>query len=194
MGAYAPPARVDGAMVERMLNDAIVPTLAAMRNEGITYSGIIYAGMMLTDDGPKVLEFNCRFGDPETQVILPMLNADLLELFVAIARGRLARFPELDWFSGACVGVVLASEGYPGSYTTGHPISGLDRIPEDGVVFHAGTRWRAHDIVTTGGRVLTAVGRGDSMQAAREVAYATAEAISFSGKYQRSDIALREIV
>lgn len=193
MGAYTPPRAVDGAMVERILHESIVPTIGAMRAAGARYQGVIYAGMILTDDGPKVLEFNCRFGDPEAQVILPMLNADLLELFVAVARGRLASFPALDWFSGACVGVVLASAGYPGSYATGHPIRGLDRTPDDGIVFHAGTRWRAHDIVTAGGRVLTAVGRGADMAAARALAYATADAIDFEGKYLRTDIALREL-
>ncbi|RIK36525.1 MAG: phosphoribosylamine--glycine ligase [Chloroflexi bacterium] len=193
MGAYTPPKAVDGTMVEAILRDTIVPTLAAMRAEGVSYQGVLYAGMMLTETGPKVLEFNCRFGDPETQVILPMLNADLLELFVAVAKERLARFPALDWFSGACVGVVLASGGYPGAYTTGHPIRGLETLPEGGVVFHAGTRWRVHDIVTAGGRVLTAVGRGPDMATARELAYATADAIDFEGKYVRRDIALREL-
>lgn len=193
MGAYTPPAAVDADTVQQLLDGVIVPVIGAMRDEGIIYSGIIYAGLMLTDDGPKVLEFNCRFGDPEVQVILPMLNVDLLELFAAVARGRLARFPALEWFHGACVGVVLASAGYPGNYTAGKPIHGLDALPQDGIVFHAGTRWRAHDIVTAGGRVLTAVGRGPDMAAAREVAYATAAAISYEGKTLRSDIALREL-
>ena len=194
MGAYTPPGAVDAEMVERMLREIIVPTVAGMRARGIIYRGVLYAGLILTADGPKVLEFNCRFGDPETQVIVPMLDADLVALCEATATGRLASHPPLAWFPGACVGVVLASGGYPGSYTTGHPIHGPDAVPADGIVFHAGTTRRGADVVTASGRVLTAVGRGDDMASARDLAYAVADAISFDGAFYRRDIASREVM
>jgi phosphoribosylamine--glycine ligase len=193
MGAYAPPGAVDPVLIEWVLRDVITPTVAGMDARGITYRGVLYAGLILTDDGPKVLEFNCRFGDPETQVILPLLDVDLVGLCTATARGELASHPPLTWFPGACAGVVLASGGYPGSFTTGHPIRGLDAIPAGGEVFHAGTTRRGADIVTAGGRVLTAVGRGADMAAARDLAYAVAGAISFDGIYYRTDIASREL-
>jgi len=194
MGAYTPSAAVDRDLVHRMIDEIIVPTVAGMSERGIIYHGVLYAGMMLTTSGPKVLEFNCRFGDPETQVILPMLDADLVGLCEATARGELAAFPALDWFPGACVGVVLASGGYPGDYTTGHPITGLDAVPDNGIVFHAGTTRRGDDVVTAGGRVLTCVARGETIGDARDLAYATARAISFDGVQYRTDIALRELV
>jgi phosphoribosylamine--glycine ligase len=193
MGAYAPPGAVDAALVERALREVLTPAVRGMARAGIEYRGVLYAGLMLTADGPKTLEFNCRFGDPETQVILPMLDGDLLALFEATARGELANFPALDWFSGACVGVVLASGGYPGPHTTGHPIHGLDQLPEGGVVFQAGTLQRNEAVVTAGGRVLTCVGRGVDLATARELAYATADAISFDGLHRRADIGLREL-
>jgi phosphoribosylamine--glycine ligase len=193
MGAYTPPGIVTPEMIDGFVNEIIAPVVQGMADRGIVYRGVLYAGLMLTADGPKVLEFNCRFGDPETQVILPMLNADLVELCEATARGDLASVPPLEWYPGACVGVVLASGGYPGAYTAGHPIDGLNAIPEGGVVFHAGTTFRGDEVVTAGGRVLTAVGRGDDMESARDLAYATAAAISFQGVYYRTDIAAREI-
>jgi phosphoribosylamine--glycine ligase len=193
MGAYTPPGSVDAELVTTLLRDVIVPTVAGMTEQGLTYRGVLYAGLMLTPSGPQVLEFNCRFGDPETQVILPLLDADLVTLCEATARGELAAHPGLDWFPGACVGVVLASGGYPGTYTSGHVISGLDALPGDAIVFHAGTTRRGTEVVTAGGRVLTAVGRGADLAAAREQAYATARAIGFQGVYYRTDIALREL-
>jgi phosphoribosylamine---glycine ligase len=193
MGAYTPPKAVDDAVQQHFLNDIIIPTVRAMAARGIQYRGVLYAGMILTPDGPKVLEFNCRYGDPETQVILPMLNADLVTLCEATAHGDLASLPPIDWFPGACVGVVLSSGGYPGPYTSGHPIDGLDATPDGGIVFHAGTTRRGTETVTAGGRVLTCVARGESMAAARDLAYATADAISFDGVYRREDIAAREI-
>ncbi|MEX1157651.1 MAG: phosphoribosylamine--glycine ligase [Thermomicrobiales bacterium] len=193
MGAYTPPKAVDDAMQHQFLDDVIVPVVREMAARGIQYRGVLYAGMILTPDGPKVLEFNCRFGDPETQVLLPMLDADLVTLCEATARGEVSALPPIDWFPGACVGVVLASGGYPGAYTSGHPISGLDAVPDGGIVFHAGTTRRGAETVTAGGRVLTCVARGPDMSAARDLAYATAGAITFDGVYRRGDIALREI-
>lgn len=193
MGAYTPPAVADNAWVSTILNDVIHPVLAEMKERGISYRGVLYAGVIMTEGGPKVLEFNCRFGDPETQVILPMLKTDFLELCDATARGDLSSIPALEWLDGACVGVVLAAGGYPGDYRKGAPIFGLENIPEDGIVFHAGTASRDGAIVTNGGRVLTAVGRGPTMSAARDLAYRTATTITFPDAQYRDDIALREV-
>jgi phosphoribosylamine--glycine ligase len=153
--------------------------------------GILFAGLMICDDGPRVIEFNCRFGDPETQVVLPTLNADLGVLLHAVATGTLAQQPRPS-SSGAAVGVVLASEGYPRAYRTGHPISGLDSI-DDAIVFHAGTAQAGDEIVSDGGRVLCVVGLGENIAAARDAAYTAADKIRFEGAWKRSDIALREV-
>ncbi|MEZ4520238.1 MAG: phosphoribosylamine--glycine ligase [Thermomicrobiales bacterium] len=193
MGAYCPPGRADGALVDRIVREIIRPTLDGIRSRAGEYRGVLYAGLILTGSGPKVLEFNCRFGDPETQVVLPMLESDFLQLCLATARGELADHPPLRWSEGGCVAVVLASEGYPGSYTTGLPIAGLEAIPDGGVVFHAGTSTDNGGVVTSGGRVLAAVGRGPTLADARDLAYQTADAISFEGAYRRNDIASREL-
>lgn len=193
MGAYAPPAAVSQEHVRQITTTIIEPTIAAMRAQDIEYQGVLYAGLILTDQGPKVLEFNCRFGDPEAQVVLPQLESDLLQLCLATARGELASVGPLEWRPGACVGVVLASGGYPGSYATGAQIDGLDAVPEGGLVFHAGTSRQNDTIVTAGGRVLTAVGLGDDMRTARDKAYQVATSIWFEGRQFRSDIALREL-
>jgi phosphoribosylamine--glycine ligase len=157
---------------------------------------VLYAGLMLTEDGPQVLEFNARFGDPETQVVIPVLDADLGELLDAVAHGHLDESKPIR-SKRAAVGVVLASGGYPGDYETGKVIHGLDEAAamEDVIVFHAGTA-RSGDgaIVTAGGRVLTVVGIGDDLAAARERAYAAANRIGFDGVQRREDIALREAV
>jgi phosphoribosylamine--glycine ligase len=192
MGAYAPPGAVDERLVGAIVDTIIRPTLEGIRARAGAYRGVLYAGLILTSDGPKVLEFNCRFGDPEAQVVLPMLQADLLELCLATARGELAALPPLAWHEGACVAVVLASGGYPGAYSTGYPIHGLDALPAGGLIFHAGTALRDGEIVTAGGRVLAAAGRGSTIAEARRLAYATADAISFEGAYRREDIGLRE--
>lgn len=193
MGAYSPPAAVDAPLVQRIVDEVIRPTLDGIKARAGEYWGVLYAGLILTANGPKVLEFNCRFGDPETQVVLPMLETDFLELCLATARGNLASAPSLAWSEGACVGVVLASDGYPGSYETGRAIEGLDDLPEGGLVFHAGTAFDGERVVTSGGRVLAAVGKGPSMGMARDLAYATADAIRFEGMYRRGDIASREL-
>ncbi|MCS7183710.1 MAG: phosphoribosylamine--glycine ligase, partial [Thermoanaerobaculum sp.] len=154
MGAYAPVPEVTPALQERILGEIVVPTLAEMRRRGIVYRGVLYVGLMLTPDGPKVLEFNCRFGDPETQVILPLLDGDLAALLEAAARGKLHEVTRPRWRPAVAVTVVVASEGYPGTYRTGIPIEGLDGLPDDILVFHAGTRREDSRIVTAGGRVL----------------------------------------
>ena len=193
MGAYSPAPRLDAAMVERVMSEIVRPTLAGMATEGAPFTGILYAGLMLTADGPKVIEFNCRFGDPETQVILPMLDADFAELCLATAEGRLGDLAPPGWHTGACVGVVLAAGGYPGAYASGRVIRGLDVLPDGGVVFHAGTACHGADTVTAGGRVLTAVARGDDLASARNRAYEVAAAIDFDDAFYRRDIAAREI-
>jgi phosphoribosylamine--glycine ligase len=194
MGAYAPPPAVDAALMAAIRETILEPTIRAMAVRGAPMQGVLYAGLMLTASGPKVLEFNARFGDPEAQVVLPILDADLVMLLDAVARGTLAEIAPPPPPARAAVGVVLASGGYPGPYQTGVPISGLDQVPEDVLVFHAGTR-RAADgrIVTAGGRVLTVVGMGSDLASARERAYAGVEAISFEGAHWRRDIALREV-
>jgi phosphoribosylamine---glycine ligase len=190
MGAFAPAVNSD-----RLLDDAVAtviqPCVDVLRERGTPYRGCLYAGLMLTPDGVRVLEFNARFGDPETQVVLPLLAGDPVPLFLACARGELQP-GRAEWSSGACVGVVAASGGYPGSVETGRPISGLDDLDPDVLVFHAGTQ-RAGDgrLLTSGGRVLTVVGRGDTLDAARHRAYANLERIQFAGMRYRTDIALQ---
>ena len=163
-----------------------------MVEEGCPFRGVLYAGLMLTADGPKVVEFNCRFGDPEAQVTLPRLESDLLELCLAAAQGRLAE-TRVSWGGGPRVAVVMTSRGYPGSYDTGRPITGLEEAARMGLVFHAGTRLHNGQTLTSGGRVLAAVGEGEDMAAARDAAYAAVTEISFKDAEFRSDIAARAI-
>jgi phosphoribosylamine--glycine ligase len=161
-----------------------------MRDEGVTYRGVLFAGLMLTDDGPKVLEFNCRFGDPETQALMPRLRSDLAALLMACAADRLDDV-RVDMDPRACVTVVLASGGYPGVYGTGSPIRGLEEAAALGeaAVFHAGTAERDGTVVTAGGRVLAVSALGDTLGEARARAYEACDLISFEGKQHRRDIA-----
>ncbi|MGM9570703.1 MAG: phosphoribosylamine--glycine ligase, partial [bacterium] len=151
--------------------------------------GVLYAGLMLTADGPSILEFNARFGDPETQVILPRLKSDLVDVMEAVVDGKLADCP-VEWHVANAVCVVMASEGYPGSYPKGKVISGLDELSDlsDVVVFHAGTAKKDGRVVTSGGRVLGVTALADDLKAARDKAYAAVEKISFSGVQYRHDI------
>jgi phosphoribosylamine-glycine ligase len=161
-----------------------------LRSEGTPYAGILYAGLMMTQAGLKVLEFNCRFGDPETQVILPLLETDLVDVVEAALDGQLDRMT-LKWKSGSAATVVAASEGYPGSYPKGREISGLDGVAalKDVVVFHAGTQQGEDDrLFTGGGRVLAVTGSGDNLAQALNHAYAGLEKIDFRGMYFRRDI------
>ena len=192
MGAYCPPESIGRAEINQLVADIIQPTIDGIKARAGDYRGVLYAGLILTEQGPKVLEFNCRFGDPETQVVLPMLRADFLALCLATAQGELASLPPLEWSDGGCVAVVMASSGYPGSYKIGLPISGLGAVPESGIAFHAGTSIQGDEVVTSGGRVLAAVGTGASLSSARDVAYSTARAISFDGAFYRTDIGERE--
>jgi phosphoribosylamine--glycine ligase len=191
MGAFSPSLLVDDTMAGRILDTIVFPTLRAMAKEGRPYQGFLYCGLMLTDQGPKVVEFNARMGDPETQVVLPALGEPWLPHLHAAARGVL----ESGTFrvSGdRFVGVVLASGGYPDHYETGKIITGLDAAESAGaLVFHAGTTMRDGVAVTAGGRVLTVVAGAPGFAAARERAYAAARRISFEGMFCRSDIGLR---
>jgi phosphoribosylamine--glycine ligase len=192
MGAYSPVPFVDPTMEAGIVDGILRAIVRALAVEGVRYRGVVYAGLMLTPDGPRVLEFNCRFGDPETQVILPRLESDLAEALDASARGRLCDYRP-RWTARACVGVVVASAGYPGPHRTGFPISGLTQAAEvDRVeVFHAGTAERDGRVVTAGGRVVTVSALGDDLRDARVLAYRAASMIRFRGAHYRSDIGAR---
>ena len=190
MGAYS-PVPSGGADVEAEIEEVVLaPAVRALEEEGIRYRGVLYGGLMLTKDGPKVLEFNCRFGDPEAQVVLPRLVANFPELLLASLEGNLSHY-EVAWAEGACVGVVLASAGYPGPVETGRPISGLADaagLPQV-QVFHAGTVARDGRVVTAGGRVLTVTALGKNHEEARTRAYEACSRINFDGMAYRKDIA-----
>jgi phosphoribosylamine--glycine ligase len=194
MGAYSPATLVTPALHARIMSDVIEPTLSGLCADGNPFTGFLYAGLMIAADGtPNVLEFNCRLGDPETQPILTRLRSDLVELCRAALDGALDRI-ELQWDPRAAVGVVMAAGGYPQSYRTGDVIEGLDaaaRLP--GKVFHAGTRQRGNEVVTAGGRVLCAVGLGDTIAAARLPAYALVDAIHWNLVQYRRDIGHRAV-
>ena len=192
MGAYAPPGFFGPELTRSVVKTVLEPTVRAMAQEGRPYSGVLYAGLMLTPEGPKVLEFNARFGDPETQVQLPLLKTDLVDIVQAVIEGRLAQ-AGVEWDSGACVGVVLASGGYPGNYRQNLPIAGLEKIDADVLVFHAGTRADGNCTCTAGGRVLTVVATGRNIAAARDKAYLNVRRIGFEGCHYRTDIAAGEV-
>ena len=198
MGAYTPPEFWTPELAAQVRREVLEPVARQMVKDGSPYNGVLYAGLMLTEDGPSVIEFNCRFGDPECEVLMPLLESDLADICLAVAEGRLDE-TEVRWGDGAHVCVVMTSGGYPGKYRTGVPISGLVASdPVEGpkaLVFHAGTAINeASQTVTAGGRVLVAVGSGSDIAQAREEAYATAEQISFDGEHHRSDIAQRAIL
>jgi phosphoribosylamine--glycine ligase len=189
MGAYSPAPVVNAAMVEEVIRTILQPCVDAFRDRGTPYTGILYAGLMITDRGPKVIEFNCRFGDPETQVVLPRLKSDIVPVFEACCDGTLAQI-DLEWDSRACVSVVMASGGYPGAYEKGKVIEGIDEAERLGevTVFHAGTK-RDHDrLLTNGGRVLNVTATGSDVAAAIDRAYQAVECIRFDGAHYRTDI------
>lgn len=190
MGSFSPPPFWSAELEEQVRAEILEPTARRMAELGCPFRGVLYAGIMLTDDGPKVLEFNCRLGDPEAQVVLPRLETDFAEIALATSEGRLAEIPPIRWSGDAWVGVVLASAGYPGEYETGFDIGGLPRLSADRVVFHAGARiGEGGEIVTAGGRVATATARGDTIEEARREAYKLAREIRFANAYYRTDIA-----
>ena len=194
MGAYSPAPILDAAMAERVMAEIVRPTVAAMAREGAPFTGFLYVGLMIGSDGPRVVEFNCRFGDPECQVVMPRLADDLLPLLAAAARGE-GLPAALAWKPDAAVCVVLTSGGYPGRYDTGLPITGVEAAAAlPGVeIFHAGTARRDGALVTAGGRVLGVHATGPDLRAAVDTAYAAADRIQFTGKHQRRDIAWRAL-
>jgi len=190
MGTYSPSVWLDDATRQTLIEKVVRPAIEGLAAEGMPYRGVLYTGVMLTEDGPQVLEFNARFGDPETQVLMPRLDGDWLDLLDRAARGDLGD-AEPAWKNEAAVCVVMASGGYPGGYAKGHKIEGLEQAEALGaVVFHAGTRREDDAYVTTGGRVLGITALGDDLDAARRNAYAAVGEIRWSDEHHRSDIAL----
>ncbi len=190
MGAYCPSARVSKSLQAEVVKEIMEPVLRGMAEEGADYRGVLYAGLMLTDSGPKVLEFNCRFGDPETQAVLPRISSDLLPVLMACARGDLSE-AELSLSSESSVVVALCSEGYPGHYPKGREITGLAEAEKSmGVlVFHAGTKREGGRLLSAGGRVINVVALASDVSTARRRAYEAAERIRFEGMHYRKDIA-----
>ena len=194
MGAYSPAPVLTPELHRRVMDEIMIPTVSGLSGEGMAYRGFLYAGLMIGPDGnPRVLEYNCRFGDPETQPVLARMRSDLTDLCLAAFDGTLDSV-EVEWDPRAALGVVLASGGYPGGYATGAPISGLDtNFGDDTLVFHAGTRADDGAIVTSGGRVLCVVGLGDTVANAAELAYSSAARIHWQDIYYRRDIGHRAI-
>jgi phosphoribosylamine--glycine ligase len=191
MGVYAPPTAVDGgALRAQTVRSVLQPCVDALRERGTPYRGCLYAGLILTTEGLRVLEFNARFGDPEAQVVLPLVDEDVLTLFTSCARGELPA-GDVSAAPGAAVGVVAAAEGYPGPVRRGDTIEGVDSLDDGVLVFHSGTERDAQGVLrTAGGRVLTVVSRGTTLESARRRVYANLDRISFTGMWCRSDIAL----
>ena len=192
MGAYSPPKGVDDAMVRDVVERVMKPAIAELAAGGDVFQGVLYAGLMLTAGGARTLEFNARFGDPEAQVVLPRLESDFVALALAVAKGGLAAHPDLRWSARSSVGVVVASGHYPdeAAMRLGLRIHGLAEMPRGVLVFHAGTKFEpGRGLVTDGGRIVTSVGLGDSVAAARETALAGARRVRFEGDFYRSDIA-----
>jgi phosphoribosylamine--glycine ligase len=195
MGAYSPAPVAEGATLDRVLHQVLIPLLHGLRREGIVFRGVLYAGVMVTKGGPRVLEFNARFGDPEAEVVLPRIRSDLGVILAAAADGRLSEIPDLEVDPRPCVGVVMASAGYPDAYPAGRAIHGLETAESmEGVeVYHAGTRRRGEDVLTAGGRVLCVSALGEDFRGARDRAYEALGKISFEGAQWRGDIARRAI-
>ena len=190
MGSFSPPLPLHwNADIEALVRATIMePVSKGLVDIDSPYRGVLYMGMMLTKEGPKVVEFNCRFGDPETQVIIPRLKSDLAEVLLAAAQGNL-RESRIEWDERACVGVVTASGGYPASYATGFSISGISDVGDEAIVFHAGTKSVDGKVVTDGGRVLTVAALADTLEDARATAYDNIGRITFEGGFYRTDIA-----
>ncbi|MDR3277331.1 MAG: phosphoribosylamine--glycine ligase [Oscillospiraceae bacterium] len=187
MGAICPSPHYTPELAAQCMETIFRPTAEAMNREGRPFKGVLYFGLMITPDGPRVVEYNARFGDPEAQAALPLLKTDLLDIFEAVADERLGEL-EIEWLPGASCCVVMASGGYPGGYETGKSITGLDDVPEDITVFHAGTRLENGEIVTNGGRVLGVTAAADSPAAARARAYEGVARVSFEKAHYRTDI------
>jgi len=193
MGTFSPNPAVTPELEQEILETVIKPTIKGLKSEGIIYKGILYAGLMIVNGKPYVLEFNCRFGDPETQVILLRLETDIIDIFMAISEQRLSKV-NVKWSDKASLCVILASEGYPGKYRKGLPITGLEMVKglKDVIVFHAGTKFNEEGaIVTSGGRVLGVTALGNDLQEARQKAYSAVGLINFEGMQYRKDIGLK---
>jgi len=190
MGAYCPTPFVDHEVREKIVEKMFLPTLHGLKQDGVSFCGVLYAGLMMTQNGPRLLEYNVRFGDPEAQPILQRMEGDLLPYLMEAANGRLDRLDPVEWSSRHALCAVAASEGYPGAYDTGYKITGVDDVgpPDDAVVFHAGTDRRDGDLVTDGGRVLGVSALGETLKAARDRAYAELDKIDFRGLTCRTDI------
>ncbi|MDP8219245.1 MAG: phosphoribosylamine--glycine ligase [Candidatus Theseobacter exili] len=194
MGAYSPAPVIDEEMANTIMTSIMIPIVNALQKEGRPYSGVLYAGIMIDDSGPKVLEFNVRFGDPETQVILPRMETDLVEIAQAVVEKRLHEMV-LDWKGQTALTVVLASQGYPGPYEKGQAISGLEWFDssDDCIAFHAGTKKNGNEIITNGGRVMSITGLGASVKAAGDVAYGGVSKVGFRGMQFRKDLGYRAV-
>jgi len=188
MGAYSPTLAIDKVLSQKIQEKIIDKTITSLRNEGITFKGFLYAGIMLKDGEPYVLEYNVRMGDPECQPILMRMNSDLFQYLKACVNDTLEKMPPISWKNKSAVCVVLASEGYPESYPKGDEISGLDLMYDDAYVFHAGTKKQNKKIITNGGRVLGVTALGDTLESAIKSAYSVAEKIFWENKYSRTDI------
>jgi phosphoribosylamine---glycine ligase len=193
MGVYSPAPSLTRRLLRQIEQRVVIPSIHGLRREGMDFRGVLFIGLMITEQGPKVLEYNVRFGDPETQSIVRRFKGDLLPYLDATARGKLSKMSPPDWDSRFCVGVIGASEGYPGAYRKGDRIRGLADAAdlEDVVVFHAGTSTEADEIVTSGGRVLCVTGMGTTIDDARESAYKAYDCIEWAGKFCRRDIGTR---
>ena len=193
MGAYSPAPVMTQEMIDRTMSEIIVPTLAGMHHRGHPFVGILYAGLMLTDKGPELIEYNVRFGDPECQVLMPRLKSDLLELMLAATNGDLLQH-QAEWNDDFALSVVLASKGYPGSYEKNTPIEGVDLAEETGaIVFHAGTGTDGANLLATGGRVLNVTALAPSVSEAQKKAYRAVDAISWENGFHRRDIGWRAV-
>jgi phosphoribosylamine--glycine ligase len=193
MGAYAPTPVVPPELLDQVQTTILEPAIATLRDRGIDYRGVLYAGLMITPEGtPKVVEFNCRFGDPETQVVLPLLETNLDEILLACIEQRLEALPPIEWKAQAAACVVAAAEGYPGSYAKGMAIEGLEAATEAGaMVFHAGTQFKGGQVLANGGRVLGVTALGDTFEGALSNAYGAIANLQFDGIYYRTDIGYR---
>jgi len=188
MGAYSPTLIIDNDISQKIQEKIIDKTISSLRNEGITFKGFLYAGIMLKDGEPFVLEYNVRMGDPECQPILMRMNSDLFEYLMGSVNGTLEKIPQISWENKSAVCIVLASKGYPDSYPKGDEIFGLEKVFDDELVFHAGTKMVGEKIITNGGRVLGVTALGDTLELAIKNAYNVADKISWKNKYMRTDI------
>ncbi len=187
MGSFSTPELIEKNLISHISEEILKPTLIGLRKRGITYTGLLYAGLMITSEGPKVLEFNCRLGDPETQAVLPLLKSDLIEVMIASDSGRLLG-KQVLWEEKSCCSVVMASKGYPGDYETGKRIYGLEKVPPEILVFHAGTKLHGKNTITDGGRVLSVTAVANSLEEAIAKSYRGVHKIHFEGAHFRRDI------